>query len=1392
MLAAKHFDIVMGIDVHLVIIPPATAPIPMPHPFIGMVFDPIELIPHPFTEATVYVNGIPRAQAGTGGKNVPSHIPMGANFATPPLVANEGEMFMGSNSVLAEGEPFTYLGLPVLTCSDIGAPSPPRAKKPDSGKTISLPTSVVLAIPMGYPVLVGGTPTISLMGMAFKFGLSVLKKLGGRFRKWQKNSDAWKNLSKKVHDLGEKAFKKAPDNLRNKMHRAICAVTGHPVDIATGKVFTEHTDFELPGPIPLKWERVWYSTSSYQGGLGHGWHHPYDMYLHLLPHTDSLERKTLVLRLADGRSIVFPQLEIGEGSYNLQERLSLQRDEEGYVLKDKDNLSYYFHPIKHYNSQQKLQSIRNLSGQSIRFSYDAEGDLQEIQDSAGRILQVHTNFAGKITQILAPHPEKPGEIFPLVRYQYNEMGDLVEVLDALDQSFYYTYQNHLLVKETNRNGLSFYFEYDGDNQDAYCTRTWGDGGIYDHKLVYNREEKYTIVENSLGHITYYYWNDDGLVFKEVGPEGHEKLTRYGSYCQVLQEVDELGQSTRYEYDERGNRTRIIKADNTQINLQYDGKGNLSRFQNEMQASWTFSYNEQGQLIERGDPEGNYTRYAYEDGQLVQVIDPLSNQSTLHYDEHYNLVKVIGANGAESQWKYDSLGNCIAAIDPKGNRQVRKFDLLGRITELKEPDGNLRQLQYDGEGHVAWAKDEQHEVHFAYQGMGRLSSRKEAGTEVKFLYDTEEDLIGIKNEEGSLYSFLLDHQGRVIKESGFDGLTRYYFRDAGGRVQRVERPGGLETHYVYDKIGRVKRVQHSDGTGEYYQYRADGELLVAENEHGLISFERDTLGRVLKERQNGVEVCSEYNALGQKTWLSSSLGTYVNFDRDVWGDLAQIKAWEDKDISTYAPSQFQAPEDWLMQTQNDLLGLELERILPGGVKCRWERDKLGRPLEQKLSHKSQKGPSITRKRQYTWGSNERLRQILDSSQGLTQFEHDVLGNLSAAQYGDGSTEYRMPDVVGNLFKSKDRKGRKYNEAGALLEAEGTKFRYDGEGNLIEKKTKKGETWKYQWNASGMLAKVVRPDHQEVTFTYDALGRRLSKTFRNKTTHWAWDGNNPLHEWTEEKVKTRVYADDDIQAALLRKEDLKDLSTWLFEPEGYAPLAKFTENHQYSIVPDHLGTPLSMFDEQGTEVWNRELSIYGKVRKLKGWREACPFMYPGQYEDLETGLYYNRFRYYDPEMGGYVSQDPIGLAGGNPTIYGYVKDVNGWVDVFGLSCKLKGTDKLDDLTITPHYKGQPQGGLTQAFTIKNDVFHIDGKPANFDGDFVIKSDGSMILGKGHYHLSSSADTVKGAGQIGIDNGKITYLDNQSGHYLPEIKQTASMANVFKENNLIGEGFQIFKLH
>jgi RHS repeat-associated protein len=127
---------------------------------------------------------------------------------------------------------------------------------------------------------------------------------------------------------------------------------------------------------------------------------------------------------------------------------------------------------------------------------------------------------------------------------------------------------------------------------------------------------------------------------------------------------------------------------------------------------------------------------------------------------------------------------------------------------------------------------------------------------------------------------------------------------------------------------------------------------------------------------------------------------------------------------------------------------------------------------------------------------------------------------------------------------------------------------------------------------------------------------------------------------------------------------DIITWIFEEDSFAPTAKIKGNKKYSIVTDHLGTPTQGYNETGNVIWDRELDSYGRVRMLKGEEGFCDYMYQGQNFDWETGLCYNRFRYYDNEIGSYVSHDPIGLDSGELGFYNYVCDPNSWIDELGL--------------------------------------------------------------------------------------------------------------------------------
>jgi RHS repeat-associated protein len=188
---------------------------------------------------------------------------------------------------------------------------------------------------------------------------------------------------------------------------------------------------------------------------------------------------------------------------------------------------------------------------------------------------------------------------------------------------------------------------------------------------------------------------------------------------------------------------------------------------------------------------------------------------------------------------------------------------------------------------------------------------------------------------------------------------------------------------------------------------------------------------------------------------------------------------------------------------------------------------------------------------------------------------------------------------------------------------------------------------QWNISGYGIDI--PNDNSVQSINDKL---LAVTA---------DGNVPLHEW---KTTSERAWDSEKNIEYL-KEQKHPVITWIFEEGTFVPAAKLTDGQKLSIATDYLGTPEAMYRDDGEAVWTCELNSYGKVRNFEGqYKTDCPFRYQGQYEDEETGLYYNRFRYYSPEEGLYLSQDPIGIDGGY-NLYSFVNDVNSWVDIYGLT-------------------------------------------------------------------------------------------------------------------------------
>ena len=438
---------------------------------------------------------------------------------------------------------------------------------------------------------------------------------------------------------------------------------------------------------------------------------------------------------------------------------------------------------------------------------------------------------------------------------------------------------------------------------------------------------------------------------------------------------------------------------------------------------------------------------------------------------------------------------------------------------------------------------------------------------------------------------------------------------------------------------------------------------------MTEFVRNALGQVIKETQDGRTVEHKYDERSRLSNIVSALGGNITYGYDIKGAVNHISA---------GMSGKRKP--WEANIAYDRFGRETSRMMPGCVENTMHYDSIGRPAHQRVRHNGR----TLHDKSYTWGDNLRLLRTFDTINGRSvRYDYDAFGSLSGAVFGDGSRQWRNPDLMGNVYDSPDRTDRSYGRGGQLREDKKWRYYYDSHGNLVLKTMRRSgpslETgmrdeflaWQsgdyaYTWQGNGMLRSVTRPDGKTVTFRYDALGRRIEKVFDGRVYRYLWDGDVILHEWDyAEADRPNTVVTETGEVTLDRPEPVENLITWVYDSDSYVPTAKIVGDRHYSIISDYIGRPVQAYDDNGNIVWQADYDIYGNVRNLHGNRKFIPFRQLGQYEDDETGLYYNRFRYYDPRIGNYISQDPIRLMGNNPTLYGYVGDTNTWTDVLGLN-------------------------------------------------------------------------------------------------------------------------------
>ncbi|WLA07627.1 DUF6531 domain-containing protein [Xanthomonas translucens] len=1092
--AAKHFDPQLGIDIHMYQLPP----FPLPTPHIGIVLDPFDYLP--FLGATVTVNGVKRATAGTGGLDI--HIPLGAwapQLSLPMGPQYDGEeIFMGSKTVSADGDPFSRLAVPVLDCNLAGLIPPLRIKKPEKPlRSLWLPTGINVAIPSN--VQVGGPLTVSWMTLGLHAGFAALgalrrSTLGARAAK------AFKGLRQRVFKHMDSGF------LKCKVLRA------EPVDIRDGSVSVQHEDFAIPGRLPLAWSRGYGSARGEEAGAcGHGWQTPADIRL-------EIDADGVVL-FHDGYSVaVFPQLPDADGVPVVEfvDGARLLREGTDLLVRTKSDLRYRFAyaPAAGVGVLPRAQTlpiaqVEDACGNHWRFER-GDGHLVRIVERGvgglqGRFIEVQSRH-GRIDR-LQLHDPATGLTHPLVTYRYVE-GDLVAAEDALGVPRTFAYRQHRMVRHTDRVGLSFHYAYDAQWRVVHA---WGDGGLYDYRFAYDALLRETQVTDSLGHVSLVKFDEHRLPLCEIDALDGVTVFEYDAVGRTVAVTDAEGLRTEFAYDARGNLLRLRRADGSTLHQVYDEDDRLLSVTDPGGHAWHQAHDARGLLQTQTDPLGATTHYDYDaHGLLVAQRNPRGAQTKLGYDRYGLLAWLRDALGHESRYAHDALGRLHKQVDPLGQATHYDYDGKGRLLRVRSADGGQVQCDYDAEDQLVRYVDEagaQTRLH--YVGIGQIGKRVQPdGHTVEYRYDSEEQLVAVINQRGEAYRLRRDPLGRIVEETDYWGQSRHYQYDACGRLTATIDPLGQRIAFATDALGRIVRKTLPDirapgqQVQEQFAYDARGQLVELRNRHRTATRRFDALGQVLEEVQDGFRVGYGYDEVGNRVLRETSAGNRIAFGYDLRDQVVEVAINDDAPIAI----------------ERDALGRTTREQLSAQVQRQFQYD--GRSLLTAQSVLKDAAPLFETTYDYDRAGN--LTHRRDSVQGVDEYRYDVLGRLLQHTDPKGRIERFFNDPAGDRLATRVQQVQLRKVAGGDDEQQvqwtregsyaGVHYVFDRAGDLIRKGSPAGpepDDLELLWDANHRLAES-RKAGQTTHYGYDPLGRRVFKRNPTHTTWFYWDGDALLGE------------------------------------------------------------------------------------------------------------------------------------------------------------------------------------------------------------------------------------------------------------------------------------------
>jgi RHS repeat-associated protein len=1005
---------------------------------------------------------------------------------------------------------------------------------------------------------------------------------------------------------------------------------GCPVSMVTGEELLTLTDAVLDGVLPFEFTRLYRSSAvEIDAGLGFGWSHS-------LAHRLVFEGDFVVWVDHENRRTRFPLPSIERPAiHNSLSRAAIflgDEPEELILALAGDTARFY-----HFRAG-RLTAISDAYGNRLTVQRDRSDRVQRLDNGAGRSLLLRYDRAqllGVDYQVFRDGAWSTEQA--LVSYRYDAYRHLIEASNAVGDSERYDYDDaHVILQRQLAGGASFFWEWERSGKAARCVRHWASFSQMNTRYVW-AEDGSVAVHYVDGTEETYVHDERARLVRKVSADGGEQLKAYDSSGRLIAEQDALGAVTEYRYDEVGRLIALIPPDEAPTSYEY--RNGFLHKRTRGDAVWIYRRNAEGDVTEAVDPDGQVTHYYYDTrGQLLSIRYPDSSRHRLVWNSLGQLTEETLSDGGVRRFSYDALGRRTTTADEHGAVTRQHWDAVGRLIQTTFPDGATRAYSYGAYGQVTAERDELGRItRYEYDDDLHLVSRRinPDGTRVQYRYDHAQLLLTeIENESGEKYRLDYTPTGLIRQESGFDGRRTAYAYDLNGHLLEKTEFGDdgsqLVTAYKRDAAGCLLVKTLPDGIKVSYQYDRLGRLIgVDDGQQHPLAFEYDRQDRLITEHQGWGTLRYRYDACGQLKRLRLPDNSVLDYRHAKGGALTGI----DLNGAELSRHVYQSGRE--LQRQQGLLLSE------------YSYDDQGRLLAHAVGHQR----DALYRRDYAYNANGNLAHIADSRHGQRTYGYDALDRLIRVRHSrDELPESFAHDPAGNLLMQ-DRPGPSQIKGNRLLMQGDRHYDYDAFGNLIRERRGRAQTLvtAYRYDSQHRLIGLTRPDGQTASYRYDAFGRRISKTVNGETTEFFWQGDHLVAESSEHEYRSYVY-----------------------EPGTFRPLALLDGKGPKKACPfyyqlDHLGTPQELTDYSGDIVWSAQYDAYGKVATLTLAGDDYlnqPLRFQGQYFDAESGLHYNRHRYYDPRLGRYLTPDPIKLAGGLNQ-YQYVPNPTGWVDPLGLN-------------------------------------------------------------------------------------------------------------------------------